>query len=239
MELRCLDRSPLYFIVWARAKFFLSRLVVWTNTAIHTGTAPFVKLCICPSISLNYTLSRFQVVIGFMSNLMGPISVVYCGHLGTAELDGVAIANTVSNQRFHPEDYFLHENIGNSRIDLWIREIPNFPISLFCESQNFPNSCLVKGVSAMKFLRFSGNLETLRVINAPFSELPGRWERPVARRIRRRLKLSVLALIFSGNQRNGHLHSGGPLYSLWYTICSGDLTLSTHIYIDILLRFAG
>ncbi|XP_064636391.1 multidrug and toxin extrusion protein 1-like isoform X2 [Lineus longissimus] len=44
-----------------------------------------------------FNLGWTMVLISFLSNLMGPISVVYCGHLGTAELDGVAIANTVIN----------------------------------------------------------------------------------------------------------------------------------------------
>jgi hypothetical protein len=38
----------------------------------------------------------FQMVISFFANLMGPVSIMFCGHLGTKQLDGVALANTVS-----------------------------------------------------------------------------------------------------------------------------------------------
>ena len=53
-----------------------------------------------------------QVLFQLSQSLLGPLALVYCGHLGTIELDGVSLANSVSRisirAKFKFSDYLYY-----------------------------------------------------------------------------------------------------------------------------------
>ena len=79
---------------------------------------------------------HFQILTELLQFMMQPMAVIFCGHLGKAELDAVALANSVSLKLFRPKvtlnNFWSHKPYckGHARYLFKISDCTKFRTSL-------------------------------------------------------------------------------------------------------------
>ena len=75
--------------------------VCYCKTVVYSSRQSNRNIQICNIFQL--FILHFQILTELLQFMMQPMAVIFCGHLGKAELDAVAIANSVSLKLFQPK----------------------------------------------------------------------------------------------------------------------------------------